>query len=230
VYFVGQWLDVKDTVSQWLEATVMEVDAAGRRVYVHYNGWPVRWDEWLDFASPRLAPFRTRTLHALAAPAPTQQQQQGPVIGVLTSPAPTVYVTGAPPCQLPRSLLTSPSGGAVDARNHDDARVMLVAVASMARTLMPLLQEAADLSALALRDDDEQEREQGEQQGQPGGSGDSRRHGEADMAPGEAVASDDAEVAAVAEAGAEDAQRRRAQHRRRLQRAAEDLCPTYACL
>jgi hypothetical protein len=108
----------------------------------------------------------------------------------------------------------------VDARNHDDARVMLVAVASMARTLMPLLQEAADLSALALRDDDEQEPEpeQEEQRRQTGGSGDSRRHGGADMAPGE-------EVAAVAEAGAEDAQRRRAQHRRRLQRAADDLCP-----
>lgn len=24
-FYVGQWLDVKDTVNQWLEATVMEV-------------------------------------------------------------------------------------------------------------------------------------------------------------------------------------------------------------
>jgi large subunit ribosomal protein L40e len=39
VFFVGQWIDVKDTVSQWLEATIMAMDNAGRRVFVHYNGW-----------------------------------------------------------------------------------------------------------------------------------------------------------------------------------------------
>ena len=38
-YFVGQWVDVKDTVSQWLEATVMMIDEAGQRVFIHYNGW-----------------------------------------------------------------------------------------------------------------------------------------------------------------------------------------------
>ena len=34
---------------------------AGAHVYVHYNGWPSRWDEWIPVDSPRLAPFRTRT-------------------------------------------------------------------------------------------------------------------------------------------------------------------------
>ena len=38
-FFVGQWVDVKDTVSQWLEATIMMVDLVERRVFVHYNGW-----------------------------------------------------------------------------------------------------------------------------------------------------------------------------------------------
>ena len=38
-YFVGQWVDVKDTVSQWLEATVMMIDEPGQRVFIHYNGW-----------------------------------------------------------------------------------------------------------------------------------------------------------------------------------------------
>ena len=38
-YFVGQWVDVKDTVSQWLEATVMMIDEDGQRVFIHYNGW-----------------------------------------------------------------------------------------------------------------------------------------------------------------------------------------------
>ena len=39
VFFTGQWMDVKDTVNQWLEATVMQVDNVDRKVYVHYNGW-----------------------------------------------------------------------------------------------------------------------------------------------------------------------------------------------
>lgn len=41
-FFVGQWLDVKDTVNQWLEATVMEINRRERLVKIHYNGWPVR--------------------------------------------------------------------------------------------------------------------------------------------------------------------------------------------
>ncbi|KAG9398168.1 hypothetical protein AC1031_014966 [Aphanomyces cochlioides] len=61
-FFVGQWLDVKDTVNQWLEATVLEVRPG--QIFVHYNGWPSRWDEWIDNQSPRLAPFRAKTRHA----------------------------------------------------------------------------------------------------------------------------------------------------------------------
>jgi hypothetical protein len=38
-YYLGQWLDVKDTVNQWLEATVMRIDNVARRIFVHYNGW-----------------------------------------------------------------------------------------------------------------------------------------------------------------------------------------------
>jgi hypothetical protein len=38
-FFVGQWIDVKDTVSQWLEATVTLLDQEGQRLFVHYNGW-----------------------------------------------------------------------------------------------------------------------------------------------------------------------------------------------
>ena len=55
----GQWLDAQDTVHQWLEATVLDVDAT--QVFIHYNGWPNHWDEWMDCNSPRLAPFRTFT-------------------------------------------------------------------------------------------------------------------------------------------------------------------------
>lgn len=38
-YFVGQWLDVRDTVNQWLEATIMIVDNDQERLFIHYNGW-----------------------------------------------------------------------------------------------------------------------------------------------------------------------------------------------
>lgn len=38
-FYTGQWVDVKDTVSQWLEATILDVDHSNRRVFVHYNGW-----------------------------------------------------------------------------------------------------------------------------------------------------------------------------------------------
>jgi hypothetical protein len=45
--------------------SVPPVEARGPHVYVHYNGWPARWDEWIPVDSPRLAPFRTRTIHSV---------------------------------------------------------------------------------------------------------------------------------------------------------------------
>ncbi len=41
IFYVGQWVDVKDTVNQWLEATIMQIDRNERRMFVHYNGWYV---------------------------------------------------------------------------------------------------------------------------------------------------------------------------------------------
>ncbi len=38
-FFVGQWVDVRDTVHQWLEATVMDTNESERQLFVHYNGW-----------------------------------------------------------------------------------------------------------------------------------------------------------------------------------------------
>ncbi|ETV69356.1 hypothetical protein, variant [Aphanomyces astaci] len=77
-FFIGQWLDVKDTVNQWLEGTVLDLNV--HQVYVHYHGWPTRWDEWIDATSPRLAAFRTRTLHANTSrhlsPAPSLSNPQ----------------------------------------------------------------------------------------------------------------------------------------------------------
>lgn len=43
---LGQWVDVRDTMDQWLEAEI--IDVQGGRVKVHYNGWGRRWDEWIE--------------------------------------------------------------------------------------------------------------------------------------------------------------------------------------
>jgi len=137
-FYRGQWIDCRDTVNQWLEATVVDIvypheilrgygaveeddenaihattvsptsdpaiavlDLEGRRrlllepcseedseeqidgmhyrrrrgdissgsnsvqlLHIHYNGWPVRWDEWIRSDSERIRPFRVRTRHA----------------------------------------------------------------------------------------------------------------------------------------------------------------------
>lgn len=57
---VGQWIDLKDTIDQWLEAQVLIVEE--NRIFVHYNGWGRRWDEWIQTDSPRIATFRTYTV------------------------------------------------------------------------------------------------------------------------------------------------------------------------
>ena len=61
-YEIGEWVDVKDTINQWLEAQVMKVQ--NNKAYVHYNGWGTRWDEWIDFSSPRMRNFKTYTLQS----------------------------------------------------------------------------------------------------------------------------------------------------------------------
>ena len=61
-YEVGQWVDVKDTIDQWLEAQVIQV--RNNLALVHYNGWGTRWDEWIEFSSPRIAPFKTYTMQS----------------------------------------------------------------------------------------------------------------------------------------------------------------------
>ena len=44
-----------------------DVSSGNRSVqllHIHYNGWPVRWDEWIRSDSERIRPFRVRTRHA----------------------------------------------------------------------------------------------------------------------------------------------------------------------
>ena len=57
---IGQWVDVRDTIDEWLEAQITKIH--GDKVFVHYNGWGNHWDEWIEYGSARIAPFRTYTL------------------------------------------------------------------------------------------------------------------------------------------------------------------------
>jgi hypothetical protein len=58
-FIKGQWVDVKDTIEQWLEAQI--IDVRENQVYIHYNGWGTRWDEWINIDSDRIRPFRFHT-------------------------------------------------------------------------------------------------------------------------------------------------------------------------
>eukprot|EP00469_Lotharella_globosa_P010517 CAMPEP_0167776592 /NCGR_PEP_ID=MMETSP0111_2-20121227/3213_1 /TAXON_ID=91324 /ORGANISM="Lotharella globosa, Strain CCCM811" /LENGTH=427 /DNA_ID=CAMNT_0007666661 /DNA_START=217 /DNA_END=1500 /DNA_ORIENTATION=+ len=47
-FYVDQWVDVKDTTENWLEAQIIDVD--GEHVAIHYKGWKTKYDEWLDLS------------------------------------------------------------------------------------------------------------------------------------------------------------------------------------
>ena len=58
---IGEWVDVKDTVENWLDAQVIDKNDSKKEVLIHYNGWNRRWDEWLPMNSPKIMPFRYHT-------------------------------------------------------------------------------------------------------------------------------------------------------------------------
>jgi hypothetical protein len=51
--------DVADSLGKWLPAHIL--NRTGDRVFVHYEGWDSKWDEWIDFNKEplRFAEFRT---------------------------------------------------------------------------------------------------------------------------------------------------------------------------
>jgi Ubiquitin family len=69
-FFPGQWVDVLDTVDQWLEAQILEVATTfqGNFVFIHYNGWPSQWDEWVESSSARIQPFHSYTNQSITSP------------------------------------------------------------------------------------------------------------------------------------------------------------------
>jgi hypothetical protein len=78
---VGQWVDVRDTVDQWLEGQVYDLSPDFSLAFIHYNGWPEHWDEWITVSSDRIQPLRTYTVQHLtssvASPLPTVPPDHG---------------------------------------------------------------------------------------------------------------------------------------------------------
>lgn len=96
---LGQWIDVKDTIDQWLEAEVTKIEDG--RVFVHYNGWGARWDEWIELCSPRIAPFRTHTVQS--------------AYGFYLSPAPQNNLDGTTAMEMPQN---DPNGMMAEFSEH----------------------------------------------------------------------------------------------------------------
>ena len=57
----GDQLDIKDQVGKWCVAKVLDVDLSNRKIYVHYEGWGDKWNEWIIMDPSRLAKYKTYT-------------------------------------------------------------------------------------------------------------------------------------------------------------------------
>lgn len=68
-YMETQIIDTLDTKNKWYEAEIMAIRHDKREVLVHYLNWGVKWDEWISFDSPRLAPHRKYTVGPNIVPA-----------------------------------------------------------------------------------------------------------------------------------------------------------------
>ena len=58
---VGDMIDALDTVNTWLEARVVDVNVRDEQLYIHFDGWADKWNEWIPAKSKRLARYRTNT-------------------------------------------------------------------------------------------------------------------------------------------------------------------------
>jgi hypothetical protein len=58
---IGKRIDVLDTCLHWYSAIVLDFQV--KSIFIHYEGWSSRWDEWIEFDSSgyssRIAPLYT---------------------------------------------------------------------------------------------------------------------------------------------------------------------------
>ena len=53
---VGMKCDVKDTVHKWYVCTIIKVNEAKNQVFIHYDGWKEKYNEWIRRDDPRIQP------------------------------------------------------------------------------------------------------------------------------------------------------------------------------
>ena len=51
-FYIGENLDVKDSVEKWVNAEVQELQH--HRIYVHYTGWSSKYDTFISLDSNRI--------------------------------------------------------------------------------------------------------------------------------------------------------------------------------
>ena len=56
-YWVGQFVEVEDTVGKWLPAEVLQLSPSRCELFIRYENWGPEWNEWLDVASLRIRPL-----------------------------------------------------------------------------------------------------------------------------------------------------------------------------
>jgi hypothetical protein len=59
-YKIGVVIDCLDTEKYWRVAKIAQINDADETVFVQYEGWESKWDEWISKNSPRLAPQGTK--------------------------------------------------------------------------------------------------------------------------------------------------------------------------
>jgi hypothetical protein len=72
---LGDAVDLKDSVNTWLTGKVIGFDPVHQQVQVSYDGWPPKFNEWLDIDSYRIQPLGLFTR-------PTITQVGGKQLGV----------------------------------------------------------------------------------------------------------------------------------------------------
>lgn len=55
-FYVGAHIDAVDTANTWCLAQIEKVD--GNQIYVHFDGWPYKWDDWFRCTSSKIDLFR----------------------------------------------------------------------------------------------------------------------------------------------------------------------------
>lgn len=52
----GALIEARDFADNWFPSKIVEVDAEGGEVLVHFQNWSSRYDEWISMDSARLRP------------------------------------------------------------------------------------------------------------------------------------------------------------------------------